>query len=57
MTSGWRLARPPPDLQDLAETSQPGYVLRVVFTDGTLLLEAQLEPHEVQLIVLQKRDC
>ena len=47
----------PDGLQYLAETSQPGYVLRDVFTDGTLLLEAQLEPHEVQLIVLQKRDC
>lgn len=47
----------PSDLQYLAEASQPRYALRDVFTDGTLLLEAQLEPHEVQLIVLQKRDC
>ena len=47
----------PDDLQYLTEASQPDRALRDVFTNGTLLLEARLEPHEVQLIVLQKRDC
>ncbi len=47
----------PNDLQYLAEASQPGYTLRDIFTNGTLTLQARLEPHEVQLIVLQKRDC
>lgn len=47
----------PADLQYLAETSQPSYEIRDVSTAGKLTLDAHLQPHEVQLIVLQKRDC
>ena len=47
----------PDDLRYLADTSQPAYEISQRNTDGTLLIEGDLHPHEVQLIVLQKLDC
>lgn len=47
----------PEDLSYLAETSQPARCICDRNTIGTLRIDASLEPHEVQLIVLQKRDC
>ena len=46
----------PEDLRYLAETSQPARRIRDRDTAGTLRIEASLEPHEVQLILLEKRD-
>lgn len=47
----------PDDLRYLSETSQPSYEICERDTDGTLMVEAELAPHEVEMIVLQKRDC
>lgn len=47
----------PDDLKYLADTSQPAYEVSECNTDGSLLIESQLQPHEVQIIVLQKCDC
>jgi len=47
----------PSDLRYLADTSQPAYEISERSTDGSLLIEGRLQPHEVQIIVLQKRDC
>lgn len=49
-------AMKPDDLRYLADTSQPAYEISQRNTDGTLLIEGDLHPHEVQLIVLQKLD-
>ena len=46
----------PDDLRYLSETSQPSYEICERDTDGTLVLEAELAPHEVEMIILQKRD-
>lgn len=47
----------PDDLKYLADTSQPAYEVSERNTDGTLQIESRLHPHEVQIIILQKRDC
>lgn len=47
----------PDDLRYLNETSQPSYEICECVTDGELVLEAELEPHEVEMIILQRRDC
>ena len=47
----------PDDLRYLNETSQPSYEICECVTDGKLVLEAELEPHEVEMIILQRRDC
>ena len=46
----------PDDLRYLSETSQPSYEICERDTDGALVLEAELAPHEVEMIILQKRD-
>ncbi len=47
----------PDDLRYLSETSQPSFTVCESDTDGRLVLEAELGPHEVEMIVLQRRDC
>lgn len=47
----------PDDLRYLSETSQPSFTVCESDTDGKLLLEADLGPHEVEMILLQRRDC
>lgn len=47
----------PDDLKYLADTSQPAYEVFECNCDGTMQIESHLEPHEVQIVVLQKRDC
>ena len=44
------------DLKYLADASQPAYQVLECSTDGALQIESQLQPHEVQVILLQKRD-
>lgn len=46
----------PEDLKYLADASQPAYEVRECSTDGALEIECRLQPHEVQVILLQKRD-
>ena len=47
----------PDDLRYLSETSQPSYAICESDTDGQLLVETTLGPHEVEMIILQRRDC
>lgn len=44
------------DLKYLADASQPAYQVLECSTDGALQIESQLQPHEVQVILLKKRD-
>ena len=46
----------PEDLKYLNDMAQPLCKIRDTDTVGTLRLQAELEPHEVRLIVLKKRD-
>lgn len=46
----------PDDLRYLSETSQPSYEICERGTNGTLDIQAELAPHEVEMIILQKRD-
>lgn len=46
----------PEDLEYLNDMAQPLCKIRDTDTVGTLRLQAELEPHEVRLIVLKKRD-
>ena len=45
----------PEDLKYLNDMAQPLCKIRDTDTVGTLRLQAELEPHEVRLIVLKKR--
>lgn len=47
----------PDDLRYLSETSQPSFTVCESGTDGRLTIEAELGPHEVEMILLQRRDC
>ena len=47
----------PDDLRYLNNSAQPLCTIRDTDTVGTLQIEAELQPHEVRMIVLRKRDA
>lgn len=47
----------PDDLRYLTDTAQPAFEIRERNVTDTLAVIAELQPHEVRVIHLQKRDC